>query len=157
MRKAEFRLRHRERGAYLARRHPRQERGLLLRRAVPADQVGDDEVRVDDAGDGHPAPGDLLRHQGVREQGLAEAAVLLVDGQAEDAEFPQPRDDLARVGVGAVEFGRRRSVSRAEKFAMLIACPTHPRSRLTPLPLTTVAPVYINSTDRKSVVEGKSV
>lgn len=90
--------------ADLSCRHLGQEEVLLLLRAVRGDQVSDDEVRVDDPGQGHPAPGEFLHHEGVGEQGLTEPAVLLVDRQAEHAEFLQPRHDPVRVDVRVVEF-----------------------------------------------------
>jgi hypothetical protein len=70
---------------------------------VLGDQVRDDEVGVDDAGDRHPAPRQLLDHQGVREQGFGQAAVLLGDGEPEQAHLAHPVDDLLRVLVGVLE------------------------------------------------------
>jgi hypothetical protein len=84
---------------------------------VPVQQVGDDEVGVDDAGDRHPAAGDLLHHEGVGEQGLAEAAVLGVDGQAEDAEALQALDDLRRIRVLVVKLSRYRDDLRVDELA----------------------------------------
>jgi hypothetical protein len=70
--------------------------------------VGDDEVGVDDARHRHPAAGDLLHDQGVGEQRLAEAAVLLRDGQPEQAELLHPRDDLGGILVPVLKLGRDR-------------------------------------------------
>ena len=96
-------LGHGERAAHLAGGHARQEALLLLLRAVLDDHVGDDEVRVDDAGDAHPAAGDLLDHERVGQQRLTEAAVLLGDRQTEDPELLEPVDDLLRVDVAVLE------------------------------------------------------
>jgi hypothetical protein len=57
--RAQAGLRHGEGAAHVAARHPGQERGLLLVRAMPGDHVGDDEVGVDDARHRHPAAGAL--------------------------------------------------------------------------------------------------
>ncbi len=65
-------------------------------------------MRVDDAGDAHPAAGDLLDHQRVGQQRLTEAAVLLRDHQPEDAELLEPVDDLLRVDVAVLELLRVR-------------------------------------------------
>jgi len=96
---AAVRLRHGERAAQLAGGHPRQVALLLVAGAVLEQQVGDDEVRVDDPGDAHPAAGDLLDGQRVGQQGLAEAAVLFGDGQAEQPHLAHGVDDLLRVLV----------------------------------------------------------
>ena len=97
------RLGHRERPAHLARGHPRQVLGLLLVGAVLHEHVRDDEVRVHDAADAHPAARDLLDAQGVGQQRLAEAAVLLGDHQAEDPHLLHALDDRGRVLVGVLE------------------------------------------------------
>ena len=99
----EPRLGHRERPAHLAGGHARQEAFLLLLGAVLDDHVGDDEVGVDDAGDAHPAAGDLLDHQRVGQQRLTEPAELLRDGEPEDPELLEPVDDLLRVDVAVLE------------------------------------------------------
>ncbi len=52
--------------------------------------------------------GDLLHGQGVDQQGRAQAAVGLGDGQAEQVELAHPLDDLGRVLVPVLEFGRHR-------------------------------------------------
>src|SRR3954463_67167 len=101
-------LRHGEGAAHLAGGHPRQEALLLLLGAVLDDHVGDDEVGVDDAGDAHPAAGDLLHHQRVGQQRLAEAAVLLGNGEPEDPELLEPVDDLLRIDVAVLELLRLR-------------------------------------------------
>ena len=106
--RAERRLRHREGAADVAGRHPRQEVVLLLLRAVLLEHVRHDEVRVDDAGDRHPAAGDLLDAQRVRQERLAQTAVLLGDHQAEQAQLLEPVDDLLRVLVAVLQLGRDR-------------------------------------------------
>src|SRR5690606_4805304 len=56
----------------------------------------------------HPAPGDLLHGQRVGQQRLAQPAVLLGDGQPEQAHLPHPIDDLLRVGVLALQLPGHR-------------------------------------------------
>ena len=101
--RAAFRLTHRERPADLAGGHLRQQPLLLLFCAVLSDHVRDDEVGIDDPGDGHPAAGNLLDHQGVGQQRFAEAAVLLGDRQAEQAHVLHPRHDRVGEFVGVLE------------------------------------------------------
>ena len=81
---------------------------LLLRRPVLLDHVRHDEVRVDHAGDRHPAARDLLDDERVRKQRLAQPAVLLGDRQAEQAHFLHALDDRLRELVLVLEFGRVR-------------------------------------------------
>ncbi len=106
--RAQARLRHRERAAYLAGGHPRQEVVLLRLGSVLCDHVRDDEVGVDDAGNRHPAARDLLHHQGVGQQRLAEAAVLLRDHEPEQAHLLHALDDGGGVLVPVLQFGRDR-------------------------------------------------
>ena len=80
--------------------------GLLLLGAVMHDHPGDDEVRVDDSGDAHPATGDLFDYEGVGEQRLPQAAVLLGNHQSEDAELLQALDDVGRVLVLVLQVRR---------------------------------------------------
>ena len=96
-------LGHRERAAHLAGGHLRQQPRLLLGRAVLRDQVRHDEVGVDDAGDRHPAAGELLHHQRVGQQRLAQPAVLLGDGEPEQAHLAHAVDDVGRVLVGVLQ------------------------------------------------------
>ena len=110
-------LGHRERPAHLAGRHPRQVALLLLLGAVLEDQVGHDEVRVDDAAHRHPAPRDLLDDQGVGEQRLPEPAVLLGDHQAEDPHLLHALDDVGRVLVLVLELGRHRDDLLVDELA----------------------------------------
>ncbi len=106
--RAQARLRHGEGTAHLAGRHLGQEVVLLLWRAVLADHVSHDEVGVDDARHRHPAAGELLYHQRVGEQRLAEAAVLFGDGQPEQAELLHPLDDLGGILVLMLKLGGDR-------------------------------------------------
>ena len=96
-------LGHGERAAHLAGGHPRQQARLLLGGAVLGDQVRHDEVGVDDAGDRHPASGQLLHHQRVGEQRFAEPAVLLVDGEAEQPHLAHAVEDVGGVLVGVLQ------------------------------------------------------
>ena len=105
---AQPRLRHRERPAHLTGRHPGQVALLLLVGPVLEDEVGDDEVGVDDAAHRHPAPRDLLDDERVRQQRLPEPAVLLGDHQPEDPHLLHALDDLRRVLVAVLELGRDR-------------------------------------------------
>ncbi len=66
-------------------------------------QVGRDEVGVDDSRDAHPAAGALLHSEGIGQQRLAEAAVLLRNRQPEQAELLEPLDDLGRVLVAGLK------------------------------------------------------
>ena len=72
----------------------RQETLLLLLGSVLAQHVRHDEMGVDDAGDAHPAAGQLFDAQRVGQQGFAEAAVLLGDHQTEQAHLPHLVDDF---------------------------------------------------------------
>jgi hypothetical protein len=57
----------------------------------------------DDPGDAHPAPGDLLDGERIGQQRLTEAAVLLRDHQAEEAQLLEALDDLRRILVLVLE------------------------------------------------------
>ena len=105
---AEPGLGHREGAAHLAGRHLGQVLLLLLVGAVLHQHVGHDEVGVDDAGHAHPAAGDLLDHERVGQQRLAQAVVLLGDHQSEEAELLEPLDDLGGVLVRVLELGGHR-------------------------------------------------
>ncbi len=102
------RLGHREGAADFPRRHLRQEIVPLLLGAVLLEQVGDDEVGVHDPRDAHPAAGDLLHAERVREKGLTEPAVLLRNHQAEQPQFREPLDDPRRIFVAVLQLGRHR-------------------------------------------------
>jgi hypothetical protein len=67
------------------------------------DHVRHDEVGVDHPGDAHPAAGDLLHDERVGQQRLTEAAVLLGDGEPEDAQLLESVDDLLRIDVAVLE------------------------------------------------------
>jgi hypothetical protein len=143
---AKARLGHRERPADLPGRHLGQVALLLLLGAVLQDHVGHDEVGVDDAADRHPAARDLLHAQGVGEQGLAQAAVLLGDHQAEDPHLLHPLDDLLRVFVAVLQLGGDRddllvdelaeiSLGRKPAAREVKALTTNPCDRTRGLPL----------------------
>ena len=100
----QLRFRHRKGTANASFCHARQVVLLLLVGAVMADHMRHDEVGIDHAGDAHPTPGDLLRHQRVSQQGLAQPAVFLGDGEAEQAHLLHPLDNLVRIGVGVLQF-----------------------------------------------------
>ena len=105
----EVRLGHRERAAHLALGHRRQVALLLLGCAVLNDHVRHDEVGVDHAGHAHPAARELLDDQGVGQQRLAEPAVLLRNGDPEQAHLLHAVDDVLRVLVGVLEGVRVRN------------------------------------------------
>ena len=86
-------LRQRQAAAELARREARQPALLLLVGAVVHDEVRGDRVRVDDARQRHPAVGELLDDADVGEEVEPEAAVLLGDRDAEQAERLHLLDD----------------------------------------------------------------
>ena len=60
---------------------------------------------VHDAGEAHPAVGQFLNDADVGQQVQAQAAVLLGDGDAEEAERAHLLDDGLGEGVGALEIG----------------------------------------------------
>ena len=65
-------------------------------------------VRVHDAGQAHPAVGQLLDHADVGQQVEPESAVGLGDRDAEQAEVSHGRHDFGRERVAAFELRRRR-------------------------------------------------
>ena len=103
-----MRLGHRVGEAQLARRHPRQVALPLLVRAVGPDHPRRDEVRVQNAGEGHPAARQLDLDQHVGEQVEPEAAVLLRDGHAEQAHPLHVLDQRLGVLVGVLVVGGDR-------------------------------------------------
>ena len=103
---ADLGLREREGGADLAGRHLRQEVLLLLVGAELHQQVGADEVGVDDTGDGDPAARQLLDDHRVGGQVQAHPAVVLGDRHAEQAELLHLLDDRLRELVLVVVFLR---------------------------------------------------
>jgi hypothetical protein len=61
-------------------------------------------VRVEDAGDAHPPPRDLIDHAAVAVEPHAEPAELRIDREAEEAELAQPidRPRASRSGVAGM-------------------------------------------------------
>ena len=99
---AELGLGHAEGGAQLAGGHPRQVLLALLLGAELHEQVGADEVRVDDARDRDPAARELLDDHRVGRQVEPHPAVLLGDRHPEQAELAHLLDDRLGELVGAV-------------------------------------------------------
>src|SRR5206468_17245 len=92
--------------ARLAAGEARQQPAALGLGAVMQHDQRGHRVAVDDAGEGHPAPAQLLDHAGVRRDVEAETAVLARHQRAEQAESPHPVDQGVRVRVGVLELGR---------------------------------------------------
>ena len=105
---AAVRLAHREAAVEFTGRHARQEALALFVGAELLDQEADDEVGVDDAGDRHPAPGDLLAHHRVGRVVETGAAVRLGHREAEEPELLHLRDDPLGVGVVVLQVVRDR-------------------------------------------------
>ncbi len=80
----------------------------LLLGAVGHDQGGGHGVGVDDAGQAHPAVGELLDDPDVGEQVEAEAAVRLGDGHPEEPEIAHLPHDLGGEAVGMLHLGGER-------------------------------------------------
>ena len=76
---------------------------LLLLGAEAGDDRRRDGVRVEDAGHAHPSVRDLLDHPDVGEEVEPEAAVLLGDGDAEQAHRLHLLHEPVRVLVGVLE------------------------------------------------------
>ena len=72
------------------------------------DQGGGDEVGVEDAGEGHPAEGDLLDDAGVGEDVEPQAAEINRDGHAEQTHGLHLLDQRLRVRVGVLVVRRDR-------------------------------------------------
>ena len=85
--------------------HVRQPAALLLLVAVGEDQGGGHGVGVHDAGQAHPAVGELLDHADVGQEVEPEPSVRLGDGDAEEAEVAHLLDDPGGEGVGPLELG----------------------------------------------------
>ena len=100
---AELRLAEREGGAELAGGHLRQVLLALLVGAVLHQQVGADEVRVDDAADRDPAAAELLDDHHVGREVEPHPAVLLGNRHPEEPELLHLLDDLLREGVLVIE------------------------------------------------------
>ena len=95
----------REAAAFFAARHRGQEIFFLRVGAVIGDDVGHDQMAVDDAGEGHPAARQFFHDAGVGEEVEAEAAVFGGDGGAEEAELAHGGDHRVRVLVAMFEGG----------------------------------------------------
>jgi hypothetical protein len=93
---AQLGLGQREGRSQLARRHLREVLLLLLVRAELHQQVGADEVGVDDPRDRDPAARELLDDHGVGREVQPEPAVLLGDGHPEQPELAHLLDDRLR-------------------------------------------------------------
>ena len=79
------------------------------------DHPGGDEVRVEHAGKAHPAARELHLDAGVRREVETEAAVLLRDRDAKEAELLHRLDERRRVLVGVLELrGDRHDLSLDE-------------------------------------------
>jgi hypothetical protein len=74
--------------------------GALLLGAVLGDHPAGERVAADGAGDAHPPARDLLEGERERDRVDIEAAVLLGDGEPEQAHRLHRVDDLGRVAVG---------------------------------------------------------
>ena len=85
--------------------HAWQEPLLLLLGAEPGDHRGADLVGVEDPGQGHEAPRQLLDYPRVGHDVEAQAAVLLRDGRAEEAELAHLVEHGLREGVRQLELG----------------------------------------------------
>ena len=94
-----------EAAAFFAARHRGQEIFFLRVGAVIGDDVGHDEMAVDDAGEGHPSARQLFHHARVGEEAEAEAAEVRGDGGAEEAEFAHRGDHRVRILVAMLEGG----------------------------------------------------
>jgi len=101
-------LREADAAAQLAPGEARQEVPLLLGRAVPDQHVAEDEVRSDDAGQGHPPARQLLEDERKGRVVDRIAAVLLRNIQSEEAELPHRLDKRMRVFAAALHLGGRR-------------------------------------------------
>ena len=129
----------------------RQEpRALLVGAVVQHDERGH-RVAVDDAGQGHPAPAELLDHARVGRDVDAEPAVLARDQRAEQLELVHAGDQVVRVGVGVVEARgdrldlgadelahRRHHGMRCRRSRRRGACSDHGWSRVTGFSLEVV-------------------
>ncbi len=90
----------------LAGGEPGQPVPLLLLGAEGVDGLGDQAERDgDDAAHGGVAPAEFLQDEAIGEVVAAAAAVLLGEGQPEEAELAQPADDRAVHRLGAVPGG----------------------------------------------------
>ena len=94
--------------AGLAAREGRQEAPALLVGAVVQDDERRHRVAVEDPGQRHPAPAQLLDDPRVGRDVEPEAAVLGRHQGAEEPERPQAGDEAVRIGVGVLQRGGDR-------------------------------------------------
>ena len=80
----------------------------MLLGSVMHEHVCHDEVRIDDAADTHPTPGNFFNNEGVGEERLPETAILLGNHQAKDPKVLQSIDDIGRVLVLMLQLRRIR-------------------------------------------------
>ena len=104
--RAPVRLGQREAAADLATRELRKPLAFLRRRAVAHQGRRHDEVGVVDTGDRHPHPGHPLHDAGVGGRPEAEAAILLGNDRAEQAELLHPLHDVLGPDVVLLEVMR---------------------------------------------------
>ena len=114
---AGVRLRQRQRATPLAGGHGGEPTLLLLLGPVSEDQCGHHRVGVHDAGEAHPAVGELFDDPDVGQQVEAQTAVLLGDRDAEQPEVAHLTDDLFREGVGPLEGGGCRDHLALDELA----------------------------------------
>jgi hypothetical protein len=130
---ARARLGHRQRAHVLAGDQPRQVAALLLLRAVAADLV-DAEVGVRAVGQADRGRGaaDLLHGHHVLEVAHAGAAVLLLHGDAEDAEVaelaPEVGGNSLRASISAARGATSAAAKRATSARRASAVSPRPKS-----------------------------
>ena len=115
--RARMRLRHRVGRAHLAFRHAREVALTLVVRAVLLDHPRGQEVRVEHAGQRHPATRELDLDQHVRRQIEPEAAVLLRDDHPEEAEALHLLDERLGERIRVLELRGRRDHLRVHPRA----------------------------------------
>src|SRR5204862_56723 len=106
--RARVRLGEAQTAARLAAGEARQQPAALGLGAVMQHDQRGHRVAVDDAGEGHPAPAQLLDHAGVRRDVEAETAVLARHQRAEQAEGPHPVDHGVRPDIPGFHYHDKR-------------------------------------------------
>src|SRR5271167_1326254 len=94
-----MRLGERKTSTLLAGRHCRQKTGSLLVAAMIGDDMGHNQMAVDDAGETHPSARQLRHQMGITDEAEAKAAVSLWDSGAEQAEVLHFGDQPMRIFV----------------------------------------------------------